>query len=143
MQLMPEMLRAITLWYGVLERPTREFLYVEDAAEGIILATEKYNKSDPINLGAGFEISIQDLTKLICTLSGFKGHVEWDTSKPDGQPRRRLIFQKRNSNLALKPRRILEKGLKRRLSGMRKNRELLKIRLTLAIGLILLEARCA
>jgi len=71
-------------------KPTREFLYVEDAAEGILLAAEKYNKPDPVNLGAGFEISIKDLVDLIVKLTGFKGKVVWDKTKPDGQPRRCL-----------------------------------------------------
>ena len=69
---------------------TREFLYVEDAAEGIILGTEHYNKPDPVNLGAGQEIKVKDLVRLIKDLVGFQGEIEWDTSKPDGQPRRRL-----------------------------------------------------
>jgi len=69
-------------------KPTRQFLYVEDAAEGIVLAAEKYNKSDPINLGSNLEISIKDLAELLCELMGFKGEIRWDTSKPDGQPRR-------------------------------------------------------
>ncbi len=69
---------------------TREFLYVEDCVEGIILATERYNKPEPVNLGAGFEISIKDLVALISRLTGFKGKVRWDASKPDGQPRRSL-----------------------------------------------------
>jgi GDP-L-fucose synthase len=69
---------------------TREFLYVEDAAEGIILATERYNKSEAVNLGSGFEISIKDLLELIAHLTGFKGRIVWDTSKPNGQPRRAL-----------------------------------------------------
>lgn len=69
-------------------KPTREFLYVEDAAEGILLATKKYNKSDPVNLSSGFEISIKDLVGLIARLTGFKGKIVWDTSKLDGQPRR-------------------------------------------------------
>ena len=71
-------------------KPSREFLYVEDAAEGILLATEFYNNSEPVNLGAGFEITIAELVKLIAELTGFKGKIIWDTSKPDGQPRRRL-----------------------------------------------------
>ncbi|MEE8471429.1 MAG: GDP-L-fucose synthase [Dehalococcoidia bacterium] len=71
-------------------RVSREFLYVEDAAEGIVLATEKYNKPDAVNLGAGFEITIKDLAELICGLVGFEGDIQWDTSKPDGQPRRCL-----------------------------------------------------
>jgi GDP-L-fucose synthase len=69
---------------------TREFFYVEDAAEAILLATEKYNKSDPVNIGAGFEISILDLVNLIVELTGFKGRIVWDRTKPDGQPRRML-----------------------------------------------------
>ena len=71
-------------------KATREFLYVEDGAEGIILATEKYNKSEPVNIGSGMEISIKDLVQLICQLMDFKGEIRWDTSKPDGQPRRKL-----------------------------------------------------
>lgn len=70
--------------------PTREFLYVEDAAQGILTATEQYDKSKPVNLGAGFEISIKDLVELIVELTGFEGEVKWDTSKPNGQPRRKL-----------------------------------------------------
>jgi len=71
-------------------KPTREFLYVKDAAEGILKACEKYDKVDPVNLGAGFEISIKDLADLIKKLTGFKGKIVWDKSKPDGQPRRKL-----------------------------------------------------
>jgi len=63
---------------------------VEDGAEGILLATEKYDEPEPVNLGSGMEISIKDLVKLICQLMDFKGEIRWDTSKPDGQPRRML-----------------------------------------------------
>jgi GDP-L-fucose synthase len=70
--------------------PTREFLYVEDAAEGIVLAAEKYDQSDPVNLGSGFEISIRDLVQVIAAETGFRGKIVWDTSKPNGQPRRML-----------------------------------------------------
>ncbi|MEW6512334.1 MAG: GDP-L-fucose synthase, partial [Bacteroidota bacterium] len=69
---------------------TREFLYVDDAAEGIVLAAERYNDPDPVNLGAGFEISIKDLIHLIAKLTKFEGKIVWDTSKPNGQPRRML-----------------------------------------------------
>ncbi|MDB2294065.1 GDP-L-fucose synthase [Halorubrum ezzemoulense] len=79
---------AITAW-GTGE-PTREFLYVKDAAEGILDATERYNSSDPVNLGSGEEISIRKLIDVIVEETGFEGSVEWDTSKPDGQPRRKL-----------------------------------------------------
>jgi len=92
---------------------TREFLYVEDAAEAIVLATEKYNKSNPINIGAGFEISIKDLVKLIVDLTGFKGEIVWDTSKPDGQPRRILDVSKAEKEFAFKAKVSLEEGLKR------------------------------
>src|SRR5208282_4264757 len=78
----------ITVW-GT-GRATREFLYVDDAARGIIMAAEKYNSSEPVNLGAGFEISIKELVDLIVKLTKFKGEIIWDASKPDGQPRRCL-----------------------------------------------------
>ena len=74
--------------------PTREFLYVKDAAEGLILAAERYDESDPLNLGAGEEISIKDLVALIANETGFQGRVEWDTTKPNGQPRRKLDTSK-------------------------------------------------
>jgi nucleoside-diphosphate-sugar epimerase len=70
--------------------PTREFLYVEDAARAIVLAAEKYNKADPVNVGSSEEISIKDLVELVVELTGFDGKVAWDRSKPDGQPRRKL-----------------------------------------------------
>jgi GDP-L-fucose synthase len=69
---------------------TREFLYVDDAAEGIVLAAERFNSSEPVNIGASFEISIKELTELIAGLVGFRGRVEWDTTQPNGQPRRKL-----------------------------------------------------
>ena len=75
-------------------KASREFLYVEDAAEGIILATERYDKPEPVNLGAGFEIKIKDLVELIAELTGFDGKIRWDTTKPDGQPRRCLDVSK-------------------------------------------------
>ncbi len=70
--------------------PTREFIHVADAAEAVVLATERYNESEPVNIGAGFEISIKDLVVLICKTMKFKGEIVWDISKPNGQPRRRL-----------------------------------------------------
>jgi len=94
-------------------KATREFLYVEDAAEGIILATEKYNKSDPINLGSGSEISIKDLAELISELAGFDGEIRWDTSKPDGQPRRLLDVSKAEREFGFKSKVNLREGLKR------------------------------
>lgn len=94
-------------------KPTREFLYVDDAAEGIVLATEMYNKSDPVNLGVGFEISIRELAELICKLAGFDGEIEWDASKPDGQPRRMLDTQRAFQEFGFKANTRLEEGLER------------------------------
>lgn len=93
--------------------PTRGFLYVEDAAEGILLATEKYNKSNPVNLGTNLEISIKDLAELIAKLAGFKGKIRWDTSKPDGQPRRRLDTNRAEREFDFKAKMNFEEGLKR------------------------------
>lgn len=92
---------------------TREFLYVEDAAEGVVLATEMYNDSAPVNLGAGFEISIQDLVAMIVKLTGFKGKVIWDTSKPDGQPRRSLDTTRAEKSFGFQAKVSLEDGLQR------------------------------
>jgi len=97
-------------------KPTREFLYVEDAAEGIILAAEKYNKSEPVNLGAGFEISIKDLVKLVAKLTGFKGKIIWDKGKPDGQPRRCLDTKKAKQEFGFKAKTSFEEGLKKVIS---------------------------
>ena len=94
-------------------KPTREFIYVEDAAEGIILATEKYDKPEPVNLGAGFEISIKDLVDLIVKFTGFKGKVIWDTSKPDGQPRRCLDTSLALKEFGFKAKVSFEEGLKK------------------------------
>jgi GDP-L-fucose synthase len=94
-------------------KPTREFLYVEDAAEGIVMATEKYNKPEPVNLGAGFEISIKTLVELICELAGFDGRIEWDTSQPDGQPRRRLDTSRAKKEFGFVARTDFREGLKR------------------------------
>ena len=94
-------------------KPTREFLYVEDAAEGIILATEKYNKSEPVNLGAGFEISIKNLVRLIVKFTGFKGKVIWDKTKPDGQPRRKLDTSRAKEKFGFEARTMFEDGLRR------------------------------
>ena len=91
---------------------TREFLYVEDAAEGIVLATERYNKPDPVNLGAGQEMKVKDLVYLIKDLSGFEGEVEWDISKPDGQPRRRLNTSRAKREFGFEARVSLEEGLR-------------------------------
>jgi len=109
----------VTIW-GTGET-TREFLYVEDAARGILTATEKYNKSDPINLGAGFELSIKDLTELIARLTGFKGKITWDKSQPNGQPRRCLDTQKARKEFGFTAKTDFEEGLKKTIEWYRKN----------------------
>ena len=101
----------ITVW-GT-GKATREFLYVEDCAEAIVLATEKYNKPNPINIGAGFEISIKDLVALIARLTGFKGRILWDSTKPDGQPRRMLHTTRAFEEFGFKARIPLEEGLRK------------------------------
>lgn len=102
---------ALVVWGS--GKPTREFLYVEDAAEGIVLATEKYNKPEPVNLGAGFEISIRELVKLIAKLTGFKGTIIWDRAKPDGQPRRTLDTSKAKREFGFKAETSFESGLQK------------------------------
>ncbi len=109
---------AITVW-GT-GKPTREFLYVEDAAEAIILATEKYDKSEPVNIGAGFEISIKDLVMLIVKLTGFKGRIIWDKTKPDGQPRRCLDTSKAVKEFGFKAKIKFEEGLARTIKWYKK-----------------------
>lgn len=93
--------------------PTREFLYVEDAAEGILLAAEKYNSSEPVNLGSGMEISIKDLVTLIVRLTGFEGRLIWDASKPNGQPRRRLDVSRAQHEFGFKAQMTFKEGLRR------------------------------
>jgi len=92
--------------------PTREFLYVEDAAEGILLATERYNDSQPVNIGSAFEISIKDLLEIIARLTGFEGEIVWDTSKPNGQPRRKLDTSRAEAWFGFKSKTVFEEGLK-------------------------------
>jgi GDP-L-fucose synthase len=93
--------------------PTREFLYVEDAAEGILLAAERYDSSEPVNLGSSFEISIKELTETIARLTGFEGEIRWDTSKPNGQPRRKLGTSRARERLGFESQITFEEGLKR------------------------------
>lgn len=93
--------------------PTREFLYVGDAARGIALATEHYNSPEPVNLGSGMEISIKDLTELIAELVGFEGEVVWDTTKPDGQPRRSLDTSRAREAFGFEATTSFREGLER------------------------------
>ncbi len=90
---------------------SREFLYVDDAAEGILLATERYDKSDPVNLGASGEISIKDLLELIVKLTGFEGRIVWDSTKPDGQPRRGLDTSRAEREFGFKAQMPFMEGL--------------------------------
>lgn len=100
-------------------KPTREFLYVEDASEGITLAMERYDKSDPVNLGSGFEISIKDLVETIARHVGFEGRIIWDTTKPDGQPRRRLDTSRAEQEFGFKAQTNFEEGLRRTVEWYR------------------------
>jgi len=109
----------IVLW-GTGEA-TREFLFVRDCAEGIILAAENYDGDDPVNLGAGREISIWDLGELICELSDFKGKIVWDTTRPDGQPRRCLDTQRAKERFGFEARTDFREGLKETIEWYERN----------------------
>lgn len=102
--------------------PTREFLYVEDAAEGILLATELYNSSEPANLGAGHEIAIKDLVGMIARLTGYQGQIKWDTTRPNGQPRRALDTSKAERLFGFKAKMPLEEGLRRTIEWYEQTR---------------------
>ncbi len=99
--------------------PTREFLYVEDCAEAIVLATERYNGAEPVNIGAGFEISIKELVGLIAELTGFRGRVIWDTNKPGGQPRRSLDTSRAWEVFGFRARTPFPEGLERTIKWYR------------------------
>ena len=101
-------------------KPTRGFLYVEDAAEGILLATEKYNKSEPVNLGSELEITIKGLAELIAKFCGFKGKIRWDSSRPNGQPRRSLDTTRAEREFGFKAKTDFEEGLKRTIEWYKK-----------------------
>ena len=104
-------------------KATRGFLYVEDGAEGIILATEKYDKPEPVNLGSEMEISIKDLVQLICKWMDFKGEIHWDFLKPDGQPRRRLDVSRAKREFGFEAKTNFEEGLKKTIDWYIKNAE--------------------
>src|SRR5262245_18323581 len=96
--------------------PSREFLYVDDAAQAIVLATERYNGADPVNIGSGMEITIQDLAQLIAKLTNFKGRLVWDPAQPDGQPRRALDVSKADTFFGFRARTPFEEGLRRTIN---------------------------
>jgi GDP-L-fucose synthase len=100
-------------------KASREFLYVEDAAEGIVRAAERYDGADPMNIGAGQEVTIRDLVTTICDLLGYKGRVAWDASKPDGQPRRMLDTSRAERECGFKARVSMEEGLARTIEWYR------------------------
>jgi GDP-L-fucose synthase len=102
--------------------PTREFLYVEDAAEGILLAAERFNKSEPVNLGASAEISIRDLAQLIARETGFAGRITWDTTKPNGQPRRKLDTTRAEGAFGFRARVDFLTGLRQTIAWYRERR---------------------
>jgi GDP-L-fucose synthase len=109
--------RQVVVW-GT-GKATREFLYVKDAAEGIALAAERYDGAEPVNLGAGMEISIRDLVDLIVQLAGFEGEIVWDTTKPDGQPRRCLDTSRAREAFGFRARVDFEEGLRRTVEWYR------------------------
>jgi GDP-L-fucose synthase len=103
--------------------PTREFLHVEECAEAILLATEKYNGSEPINIGSGFEISIKDLVTCIAEYCGFKGKIVWDATKPNGQPRRCLSTERAKKEFGFTANKELTAGLRETIDWYRSHRE--------------------
>lgn len=103
-------------------RATREFLYVDDCAQGILLAAEKYNKSDPVNIGSSFEISIKELANLIKKLTGFRGKIIWDNTKPDGQPRRKLDTSKAKQEFGFESETSFEEGLRKTIDWYIENK---------------------
>jgi GDP-L-fucose synthase len=102
---------------------SREFIYAADAAEGILLATEKYDGAEPVNIGAGFEIKIKDLVELIARLAGFKGEIRWDASKPDGQPRRCLDTSRAKRLFGFEAKTRFEDGLRKTIEWYVKSRK--------------------
>ncbi|MFZ5366043.1 MAG: GDP-L-fucose synthase family protein [Patescibacteria group bacterium] len=104
-------------------KATREFLYVEDAASAIVLAAEKYNKPEPVNIGSGMEISIKDLANLICELVGFKGKIVWDKTKPDGQPRRCLDTSRAWKEFGFRAKTDFRQGLRKTIDWYLKERK--------------------
>jgi GDP-L-fucose synthase len=110
---------AIEVWGD--GSPTREFLYVEDAAEGIVLAAERYEGDEPVNLGSGMEISIRDLVETIARLTGYQGDIVWDTSKPNGQPRRQLDVSRAERLFGFRAQTSFEEGLRRTIEWYRQS----------------------
>ena len=106
--------------------PTREFLYVEDAANGIVTAAENYNGDLPVNLGSGYEISIKDLSEMIVKMTGFTGKLAWQTDKPNGQPRRGLDVTRAKELFGWSAQVPFEEGMKRTIEWFKANRDKIK-----------------
>jgi len=106
--------REIVVWGD--GSPTREFLYVEDAAEGIVLASERYNKADPVNIGSAFEISIKDLVRLVADITEFTGRITWDPKQPNGQPRRKLDTSRAEREFGFRAQTTFREGLQRTIA---------------------------
>jgi GDP-L-fucose synthase len=107
----------VTLWGD--GTPTREFLYVDDCAEGLVLAADQYDGADPVNLGAGKEMSIRELAEVVADVTGFGGRIEWDTSKPNGQPRRSVDASRARELFGFEARTPLREGLERTVAWYR------------------------
>lgn len=112
--------REIVVWGS--GQASREFLYVEDAAEAIVLAAERYDDPEPVNLGSGLELSIKELVELIAELTGFQGHLVWDPTQPDGQPRRSLETTRAEQAFGFRARTNVREGLKRTIAWYRQHR---------------------
>lgn len=112
--------REVVVWGD--GTPTREFIYVDDAAEAILLATERYNASDPVNLGSGNEISVKNLAEMIASLTGFEGSLVWDTTKPNGQPRRKLETSKAEALFGFRAQTPFEEGMRCTIDWYRQHR---------------------
>ena len=110
---------TVTLWGD--GTPTREFLYVDDASEGIVVAGERYSGPEPVNLGSGFEISIRELAELVAELTGFDGELAWDTTKPNGQPRRQLDVTRARELFDFEAKTSLREGLEQTIAWYRAN----------------------
>ena len=106
--------------------PTREFLYAEDAADGIVTAAEKYNGDQPVNLGSGYEISIKDLVEMVARMTGFEGKIVWQTDKPNGQPRRALDVTRAKEYFGWSAQVPFEEGMRRTIEWFKENREKVK-----------------
>jgi GDP-L-fucose synthase len=113
-------LDRIVLWGD--GTPTREFLYVEDCARALLLAAQRYDLPEPVNVGAGFEISMADLADLVVRLTGFRGRLEWDPSRPNGQPRRMLDTTRARERFGFVAETPFEDGLRRTIEWYREHR---------------------